>query len=141
MELSRDPGEAELSRGVDAGELYHGAVALYERQVQGEHIGLRGEVEEQLARPEPHLPGEPVLDALLQIGIVGGPCRRVGQIGRASCRGRGEISVVAVSFKKKKKYRYEAVNHNYKALSEYIRGIDRIVLADALRKADESRCA
>src|SRR5947199_10438299 len=73
MELSRDPGEAELSRGVDAGELYHGAVALYERQVQGEHIGLRGEVEEQLARPEPHLPGEPVLDALLQIGIVGGP--------------------------------------------------------------------
>src|SRR5256885_17251784 len=26
-----------------------------------------------------------------------------GQIGRASCRGRGEISVVAVSLKKKKK--------------------------------------
>src|SRR2546429_9965088 len=88
MELSRDPGEAELSRGVDAGELYHGAVALYERQVQGEHIGLRGEVEEQLARPEPHLPGEPVLDALLQIGIVGGPGRGAGrQPGRGGVPG------------------------------------------------------
>src|SRR3989475_9746222 len=30
----------------------------------------------------------------------------MGEIGKASCRGRGEISGVAVSFKKKKKERY-----------------------------------
>src|SRR5207244_222153 len=59
VQLSRDPGEAELSRSVCAGELYHRAVALYQWQVQGEHVRLGGEVEKQLARPEPHLPGEP----------------------------------------------------------------------------------
>src|SRR2546429_5523832 len=37
------------------------------------------------------------------VGRVGAPPHQPVQIGRASCRGRGEISVVGVSLKKKKK--------------------------------------
>src|SRR3989454_11983969 len=45
------------------------------------------------------VPGEVVRrDAERDIAVV----RAAGEIGRASCRGRGEISVGAVSFKKKK---------------------------------------
>src|SRR5947207_2207570 len=52
-------------------------------QVERGHVGLGGEVEEQLTRSEADLASEAVLDAPLQVGVVRRPRRRIRrQLGR-----------------------------------------------------------
>src|SRR5207253_596580 len=78
-----DTRETDVGDGDVTSEVRHRAVPSYERHVEGEHRGLRREVEEYFSRGESQLAGQPVFDALDQIRVIGGPGRRVGRQVRA----------------------------------------------------------
>ena len=54
-------------------ELPHRAVAPHQRELHLQHPLFHREVEEQLARLEPQLAGEPILDPFYEVGIGARP--------------------------------------------------------------------
>src|SRR5256885_8788657 len=59
--------------------------------------------------PEANALADKMMEDLQQHPWLAAPMKEGAQIGRAACRGRGEISVVAVSLKKKKRKRTKVV--------------------------------